>query len=88
MSIEQLAVSSGFSVSKYVFMVSPGFVPVRYSIRALVSSAVFPRKLFKPFFLFGSQFFQDDVGFRLGAQTGEEGKHPWDVAFSGEVDVY
>jgi hypothetical protein len=42
----------GFSVLKYCFMVSPAFVPVMYSIRELVSSEVFPRKLLKPFFLF------------------------------------
>jgi len=54
-SIEQLVVSSGFNVWKYFFMVSPALVPVRYSIRALVSSEVFPLKCFKFFFLFGSQ---------------------------------
>jgi hypothetical protein len=45
-SIERLAVSSGFIVLKYVFMISPTLVPVRNSIRALVSSAVFPLKVF------------------------------------------
>ena len=58
MSIEQLAVSSGFIVLKYVFMISPTLVPVRNSIRALVSSAVFPLKVFNFLFLFGSQFSQ------------------------------
>ena len=55
-SIEQLVVSSGFNVLKYVFMISPALVPVRNSIRALVSSAVFPLKLFKFLFLSSSQF--------------------------------
>ena len=53
-SMEQFAVSSGFNVSKYSFMVSPAFVPMRYSMRALESSAIFPLKLLKLFFLFGS----------------------------------
>jgi hypothetical protein len=43
---------------KYVFMISPTLVPVRNSIRALVSSAVFPLKVFNFLFLFGSQFSQ------------------------------
>jgi len=53
-SKEQLEVSSGSSVSKYSLMVSPAFVPMRYSMRVLESNAVFPVKRFKPFFLFGS----------------------------------